>query len=195
MIVHRTILLSAAVIGLSLANSSDARADLCFRYSKTGGFSVAKGAKLPEPVTCQTLALFEVGGRQGAATGMICRDAGITLVFQYNYDACLGSGEPEDNSYAESGTCRLKLSTTGPGALPTIASSCRLTLSGGKPGSYGVRSFRTQLDDLEITECSDYLPPSGEGNECQFNQRGFSGQALDVEQSPPTSGPDARGNR
>jgi hypothetical protein len=187
MIAHRTILLSA-VVTLSLANPPDARADLCFRYTKSGGgTAVAKDAKLPEPGMCQSLALFEVGGSLGAANGMICRDSvgGLTILFHYNYDACRGSGDPEPNSYTESGTCRLKLGSAGPGTLPTVASFCRLTLSGGRPGSYGVRSYVPQLDDLQITECSGLFPPTGEITDCQ-GRKGFSGQTLDGGQTPDT---------
>jgi hypothetical protein len=201
MTMHRTILLSA-VIGLSLANATGARADLCFRYTKSGGGTlVAKDAKVPEPGTCQPLAplaLFEVGGALGAANGMICRDGpgvgGRLILFHYNYDACLGSGDPEPNSYTESGTCRLQLGSAGSGSLPTQFSFCRLTLSGGKPGSYGVRSHVPQLDDLQITECFGLDPPTGEVAECT-SRKGFSGQTLELERSPDTRGPDTRGNR
>jgi hypothetical protein len=72
MTLRSAILLSAAVIGLSLPNLPDAKADLCFRYG-TGGFLVAKGATLPAQNTCESLALFEPdqsGGRGGAANGL-----------------------------------------------------------------------------------------------------------------------------
>jgi hypothetical protein len=197
MTTHRTILLSA-VIGLSFANPPDARADLCFRYTQSGGLAVAKDAKLPEPGTCQPLALFEIGGGFGAANGMLCRDGpgagGLTLLYHYNYDACLGSGNSEPNSYFESATCRLKLGSAGPGTLPTQSSFCRGTYGGGKPGSYGVKSFVPQLDDLQISECSGLFPPGGDPPECR-GRRGFSGQTLDELQSPDARAPDARGNR
>jgi hypothetical protein len=52
---------------------------MCFRYltaATAGGTLVAKGAKLPAPNTCETLALFEKlqTGLEGAATGSICVD-------------------------------------------------------------------------------------------------------------------------
>jgi hypothetical protein len=95
MTTYSTILFSAAVIGLSLANPPNARADLCFQYGSGGGALVARDATLLKEGTCQPLALFESGSLVGAANGMICRDGpgagGITLVFYYTYDACIGA--------------------------------------------------------------------------------------------------------
>ena len=61
MTLRNALLFSAAVIGVSAANLSDAKADLCFRYGSGGGTLVAKNAKPPEQGACQPLALYEVG--------------------------------------------------------------------------------------------------------------------------------------
>jgi hypothetical protein len=176
MTLRSAILLSSVVIGLSLTNLPDAKADLCFRYS-TGGIHVAKGAKLLEPGTCQPLALYEVqpGGRAGAANGMICRDGpgagGLTIIFHYNYDACLGPG-----SYFESATCRLQLSSAGPGTLPTVSSSCRGTSSGGP--------FLDQT--LKLDDCAgvDTTVPGGGGAQC-LARSDLSHKKLDEEAEQP----------
>jgi hypothetical protein len=164
MTLRSAILLSAAVIGLSLANLPDAKADLCFRYGSGGGTQVAKGAKLPEPGTCQPLALYEVepGGRAGAANGMICRDGpgsgGLTIIFHYTYDACTGGG-----SYFESATCRLELSHVGPGTLPTVGSSCRGTFghAPSTPNPVPLKNFADST--LKLDDCGgvDTTVPGG----------------------------------
>jgi hypothetical protein len=115
------------LLGIAFACPTAARADLCFRYQKSGGGTlVAKNARLPAPNACESLAMFEVEGKdgpstkglEGAATGSICTDvAGATVIFHYTYDGCLGPG-----SYFESATCRLKLQN---GALPTTFGGCR----------------------------------------------------------------------
>jgi hypothetical protein len=93
-----------AALGLVAASSPGFGADICFHYLGTGGGTlVAKGAKLPAPNTCETLALFEKlqTGHEGAATGSICMDVnGATALFHYTYDGCTGY-------YFESATCRL----------------------------------------------------------------------------------------
>jgi len=97
------------------------------QYGSGGGIAVAKGASLPKPNTCQTLALYEVGagGLEGAATGSLCQDwAGATLIYHYTYDACIG----HPGSYFESATCRLQLNN---GNIPTTFSSCRGKVNNG----------------------------------------------------------------
>jgi len=175
------ILLSRVVIGLSLANLPDAKADLCFRYSD-GGIAVAKGAKLPEPGTCQTLALYEVdpGGRDGAANGMICRDGpgvgGKTIIFHYTYDACTGGG-----SYFESATCRLQLTLPGT-TLPTVSSSCRGTYGEAisTPNPVTLKNFVDST--LKLDDCGgvDTTVP-GEGRACS-GKSGFSHKEEEPEQ-------------
>ncbi|MGJ0507923.1 MAG: hypothetical protein ACR652_12545 [Methylocystis sp.] len=110
-------------LGLVLAASLGAKADICFQYKTGGAPLVAKGAKLPAPNTCVPLAIFEAQeppgqpqGRLGAANAMLCKDKDITLLFHYDYDACIGPG-----SYSESATCRL---STQLGDLPSTASTC-----------------------------------------------------------------------
>jgi hypothetical protein len=184
MTTHRTILFSAAVIGLSFANPPDARADLCFRYGSGGGTLVARGA-VPAQGACRNLALYEVGpgGAGGAANGMVCRDGpgvgGITVIYHYNYDSCLGP-----NSYSESATCRLQLNNAG--NVPTVGSSCRGTANGSP-------FFDTSL---VLTNCAgvDTTVPGGGGGQC-FGRLGFSGQNLDEEQSLEEQSPDVQPRR
>ena len=184
MTLRSAILLSAAVIGVSLSNLPDAKADLCFRYGSGGGIAVAKGAKLPEPGTCQPLALYEVapGGRAGAANGMICRDGpgagGLTIIFHYTYDACTGGG-----SYFESATCRLQLGSAGPGTLPTVSSSCRGTY-GHAPSTPNPVPLKNFVDStLKLDDCSgvDTTVPGGGGAQCS-GKFGFSHQEEEPEQ-------------
>jgi len=78
---QNTILFSAAVIGLSLANPPDARADLCFRYGSGGGILVAKGVTIPNQGMCRSLALYEVGlGGRGALQTAWCAGTALVLV-------------------------------------------------------------------------------------------------------------------
>jgi hypothetical protein len=181
MITHSTVLFTAALIGLSLAIPPDARADLCFRYSTGGGMSVARDATLPKEGTCQTLALFETGGRIGAATGMICRDGpgagGVTLVFNYTYDACIGPGY-----YFESATCRAQLDNNG--NLPTVSSFCRGMYAAGSHAPLTLTPF---LDPtLKIEQCAGEIVPGGGGGQC-YAGRGLS-QREDEKQSPDAQG-------
>ena len=69
----RTIFFIMVAFGLILASAPDARADMCFRYQKSGGgILVAKGKFPLADNTCEPLALYEVGGGfEGAATGSI----------------------------------------------------------------------------------------------------------------------------
>jgi hypothetical protein len=173
-----TILFSAAVVGLSLANPPNARADLCFHYGTGGGTLVARDATLPKQGTCQPLALSESGSLIGAANGMICRDTvgGVTIVFHYTYDACIGPG-----SYFESATCRLQLNNDG--NFPTVSGACRGVFAGGS-GSL------TAFDDItpKIEQCTGVDVPGGGGGQC-FG-KGFFHKVLDENQSP-----DAQRNR
>ena len=182
MTTHSTILFSAAVIGLSLANPPNAGADLCFRYGSGGGTAVARDATIPKQGTCQALALFETGGRAGAANGMICRDSvgGVTLVFHYTYDACIGPG-----SYFESATCRAQLDSND--NLPTVSSYCRGMYATGSGSHQNLIAF--QDGTLKVEQCAGVDVPGGGGGQC-FAGRGLSQGELDEKQSP-----DAQGNR
>ena len=180
MTTYGSILSSAAVIGLSLANPPNARADLCFHYSTGGGTLVARDATLPRESTCQPLALFEAGGRIGAANGMLCRDTvgGATLVFHYTYDACVGPG-----SYFESATCRLQINNAG--SLPTVSGICRGVFASGS----GHQTLTTFVDGSpKIEQCTGVDVPGGGGGQC-FG-KGFFHKELDENQSP-----DAHRNR
>jgi hypothetical protein len=172
MTTYNTILFSAAVIGLSLANPPNARADLCFHYGSGGGTLVARDATLPKQGTCQPLALFESGSLIGAANGMICRDTvgGVTIVFHYTYDACIGPG-----SYFESATCRLQLNNDG--NFPAVSGACRGVFAGGS-GSL------TAFNDItpKIEQCTGVDVPGGGGGQC-FG-KGFFHKELDENKSP-----------
>ena len=87
-------LLRIAIFGLVVVSAPFAKADMCFRYTTTGGGTlVAKGGKLPATNTCEPLAFFEEGGLAGAATGSICVDVNdFTVVLHYTYDGCIGPG-------------------------------------------------------------------------------------------------------
>jgi hypothetical protein len=186
MTAHRTILFSAAVIGLSLANPPDAGADLCFRYGTGGGTLVARDATLPKEGTCQSFALFEntdPGSRIGAANGMICRDGpgagGVTIVFHYTYDACVGPG-----SYFESATCRHQLNNAND--LPTASGFCRGMYSTGSGPNLTLTSF---LDpSLKIWQCTGEAVPGGGGGQCFAGRKGFSHKELDEKQSSDAQG-------
>jgi hypothetical protein len=152
-------LLIVATLSLVIVNSPSARADLCFRYTTTGGGTlVLKGITLPAANTCQPIAMYEAvdapaPGLGGAATGSICHDGtdGRTIIFQYTYDGCTGN-------YFESGICRLQLPNDG--SLPTVSSTCRLTLGSG--------IFYLEIDDGVLSSCdSSALPvPGGGGGQC-----------------------------
>jgi hypothetical protein len=152
-------LLTLTALSLVIVNEQSARADLCFRYTTSGGGTlVMQGVKLPAPNTCQPVAMYEAvdapePGLGGAATGSICFGGadGRTVVFQYTYDGCTGN-------YFESGICRLQLPNDG--SLPTISSTCRLTLGSG--------IFYLEVDDGQVFSCdSTKLPlPGGGGGQC-----------------------------
>jgi hypothetical protein len=168
MTAHSTLFLSAAAITLSVVTLSGAKADLCFRYGTGGGTLVAKGAKLPAQNTCDPLGLVEVGlgGRGGAATGSICRDQtdGRTIIFHYNYDACVGPG-----SYFESATCRLQLNNAND--LPTASGGCR--------GTYGGGPFVDDTPVIDLCVGTDTTIPGGGGGQCVGGRSGFSRKRLD----------------
>jgi hypothetical protein len=147
-------LLLTAALGLVVASASNVRADLCFRYAKSGGGTlVARGAQLPANNTCQPLGLFESGGLLGAANGTICRDAtdGRTIIFHYTYDGC-------SSNYFESATCRIQVDDSN----HTASSSCRGTVA----GSGGAASPFRVNDDAVIESCSGITLVGGGGATC-----------------------------
>jgi hypothetical protein len=164
-------LLLGTSLGLVFVSIANAKADLCFRYAKTGGGTlVALGAQLPANNSCQPLALFESGGLIGAANGMICRDGvdNRTIIFHYTYNGC-------SSDYFESATCRIQLDDRN----RTASSSCRGTLSSGTPF--------IENNDAVIEMCSGNIIPGGGGGQCSG---GFSHRT--GVQVPPTSGRAAR---
>jgi hypothetical protein len=57
----RPIFFITVAFALVVASPQNARAALCFQYTKSGGGVSVAQADLPAPNTCQTLALYEVG--------------------------------------------------------------------------------------------------------------------------------------
>jgi hypothetical protein len=162
-----------ASVGIFLTAVPNTKADVCFRYAKSGGGTlVALGAQLPANNTCQPLALFEVGGLIGAANGMICRDGvdNRTIVFHYTYNGCSAD-------YFESATCRIQLDDSN----KTSSSACRGTLANG--------SVFLELNDGTIEICSGNVVPGGGGGGagCAGGFSHRTGVAV-----PPTSGKGAR---
>ncbi len=143
-------LLLITSLGFVFLSVPNAKADLCFRYAKSGGGTlVALGAQLPANNSCQPLALFESGGLIGAANGMICRDGvdNRTIIFHYTYNGC-------GSDYFESATCRIQLDDNN----KTASSSCRGTLANGTPF--------TEINDAVIETCSGMVVPGGGGAAC-----------------------------
>jgi hypothetical protein len=133
-----------------VASAPNARADLCFRYAKSGGGTlVARGAQLPSNGNCQPLALFESGGLLGAASGTICRDNtdGRTIIFQYTYAGCTAS-------YFEAATCRIQVDDSN----RTASSSCRGTLATGTPF--------VNNNDADLESCTGVTLVGGGGSTC-----------------------------
>jgi hypothetical protein len=163
----RNSLLFVTFLGVVFIGVPNAKADLCFRYAKSGGGTlVARGAQLPANNNCQPLALFESGGLIGAANGTICRD-GIdnrTIIFHYTYNGCA-------SNYFESATCRIQLDDSN----RATSSSCRGTLANGSPF--------TEIDDAVIETCSGIVIPGGGGAQCSGGFSHRTGVA-----APPTSG-------
>jgi hypothetical protein len=109
-----------AALGIAGGGAPSAQADLCFHYGSGGGIAVAKGADLPPANQCESLAMFEVGGAWGAATGSICTDRnGATALWHYVYHGCVG------RHYFETGTCAINLKQ----GLPSFGTACNLTFS------------------------------------------------------------------
>ena len=156
----RKSLLFIGTLGLVIASPLAAKADICFRYQTGGGTLVAKGANLPARNTCENLAMFEVGGLAGAATGSLCKGWNDnSVVYHYAYHSCLGPG-----SYFESGTCYGHLST---GQLPLTNSSCRITANGSP-------FLDTTLSIFSGPDCVKLNVPDANGPECTQEAPWFS---------------------
>jgi hypothetical protein len=162
------IALSFAFVQISLP---DAKAALCFQYTKSGGGISVAQADIPPPNQCQTFALYEVGTDPastllGAGTGSLCTSTNSPMViFHYTYEGCRPLGR---DNYFESGTCRLQLNRDG--NLPTQFSVCRGALITGRPGLVGKAGNFFNTDDLVITKCDSndikFQVPSGSVSEC-----------------------------
>ena len=167
-------LIVTVAFALIIVTAPNARAAMCFQYTKSGGGISVAQATLPEPNKCIPFALYEVGDKPGttllgAGTGSLCRSTQSNFViFHYTYDACMPLGS---NNYFESATCRLQLSRDL--GLPTAFSHCRGTITSGKPGEVGKVDNFYYTDDLVISSCDSndikFRVPDGEISEC----RGF----------------------
>jgi hypothetical protein len=143
----RRFLLATVTLTFAASIASDARAALCFQYTKSGGGVSVAQIDLPKPNTCETFAIYEVGSDPastllGAGTGSLCMSTlDPMLIYHYTYQGCLPF-EGTDN-YWESATCRLQLDHNG--NLPTQFSVCRGSLIIGKPtvGNAGTFLIKT----------------------------------------------------
>jgi hypothetical protein len=171
---------------------------MCFQYTKSGGGISVAQANLPEPNTCITFALYEVGTtpgftQLGAGTGSLCRSTQSNFViFHYTYDACIPF---RGGNYFESGTCRLQLSRDL--GLPTAYSVCRGALITGIPGQVGNAGNFSNTDDLVISSCDSndikFRVPDGTISECfGFGLRLQSSDQPSRSPEQPKSGPDQR---
>jgi len=172
----RSIFFIAVAFGLVVASPPNARAALCFQYTKSGGGISVAQVDIPAPNKCITFALYEQVINapftlEGAGTGSLCTSTDSPMViFHYTYDACRPLGR---DNYFETGTCRLQLDRNG--NLPTQFSVCRGAVIGGVSGQVGkVGNFFNQ-DDLVITKCDsdslEFRVPGGLLSEC-FGDRG-----------------------
>jgi hypothetical protein len=184
----RPIFFITVAFALVVFSAPNARAGLCFQYTKSGGGIIVAPVDLPAPNKCVTFALYEQVINTpftllGAGTGSLCTSTNSPMViFHYTYDACRPLGS---NNYFESGTCRLMLDHNG--NLPTQFSRCRGTLLTGKPGQIGKVGNFANTDDLVITKCDtnndiNFQVPSGVVDDCrEFKLR----QNFDQESQSP----------
>lgn len=193
----KPILFVTVAFALVVASTPNARAAMCFQYTKSGGGVSVAQADLPQPNKCITFALYEVGTTPGltalgAGTGSLCRSTQSNfVVFHYTYDACIPFGR---SNYFEFGTCRLELSRDL--GFPTAFSVCRGAVIGGVPGQVGKVGNFTNTDDLVISSCDSndikFRVPDGTVSECRgfgLNSKTLTNlaEALNSRSPPPTS--------
>jgi hypothetical protein len=86
-------LIVTVAFALIIVTAPNARAAMCFQYTKSGGGISVAQATLPEPNKCITFALYEVGDKPGttllgAGTGSLCRSTQSNFViFHYTLHA------------------------------------------------------------------------------------------------------------
>ena len=194
----RPIFFIIATVALVVVTAPNAKAAMCFQYTKSGGGISVAQATLPEPNTCITFALYEVGTtpgftQLGAGTGSLCRSTQSNFViFHYTYDACIPlSG----GNYFESATCRLELSRDL--RLPTTYSVCRGALITGIPGQTGKAGNFSNTDDLVISSCDSndikFRVPDGTISECSgFGLRLQNSDQPSQSPDEPKRGPEQR---
>jgi len=191
-------LIVTVAFALIIVTAPNARAAMCFQYTKSGGGISVAQATLPEPNKCITFALYEVGDKPGttllgAGTGSLCRSTQSNFViFHYTYDACMPLGS---NNYFESATCRLQLSRDL--GLPTAFSHCRGTVTSGKPGEVGKVGNFYYTDDLVISSCDSndikFRVHDGEISECRgLGLRLQNSDQLGSTPDQPKTGPEQR---
>jgi hypothetical protein len=167
-------LMLSACLGLALASTVSARADICLEYTISGGgVGIALGAKVPAtPNTCERVTVVAADG--GAATGSICRSeegsGRPTLVYQYSFSACT-------SPYFETATCRIELDINSqlPGQKPASqSSSCTGVYAGMAPGQSSPLGAFSYLDDLKAWNCAagPFAVIDGGGSTCFARSKG-----------------------
>ena len=147
----RNSLMLSASLGLAIVGIAPARADICFEYTVTGGgVSVAIGAKVPAPDTCERVTVVSTDA--GVATGSICRSdqSRPTLVYHYIFNGCI-------NEYFEAATCRLDLNDDGnlPSSKPASQpSGCTGVWAGIAPGGSSPLHGFSYYNDLKAWLCT-----------------------------------------
>jgi hypothetical protein len=87
-------LIVTVAFALIIVTAPNARAAMCFQYTKSGGGISVAQATLPEPNKCITFALYEVGDKPGttllgAGTGSLCPKAISSSSTTHMMPACL----------------------------------------------------------------------------------------------------------
>ena len=166
-------LIVTVAFALIIVTAPNARAAMCFQYTKSGGGISVAQATLPEPNKCIPFALYEVGDKPGttllgAGTGSLCRStqSNSSSSITHMMPACLGQQQ------------LLRVGDLPASAKPRSRSShafshCRGTVTSGKPGEVGKVGNFYYTDDLVISSCDSndikFRVPDGEISEC----RGF----------------------
>jgi hypothetical protein len=191
-------LIVTVAFALIIVTAPNARAAMCFQYTKSGGGISVAQATLPEPNKCITFALYEVGDKPGttllgAGTGSLCRSTQSNFViFHYTYDACMPLAATTTSSRRPAG-----FSQSRDLGLPTAFSHCRGTVTSGKPGEVGKVGNFYYTDDLVISSCDSndikFRVPDGEISECRgLGLRLQNSDQLGSTPDQPKTGPEQR---
>jgi hypothetical protein len=144
-------LMLSASLGLAIASTAPARADICFEFTVSGGFGIAIGAKVPfADQTCERVTVVAPDG--AVATGSICKSeqSRPTLVYEYVLTAC-------NADYFEAATCRLDLEINGDlpsSKTPGQPSICTGVSAGMAPGGSSPLHGFNLINDLKAWNCT-----------------------------------------